>query len=187
MRLSNYAAQKNKNSASQRSEEKENLRKKEEIIEKLKALLNADEENGDKQETVRTLMKEWNETGFVPFKDKDRIYKIYHETVDELFKALNMSAARRRLDNFKSNLKNEMKEGAQGVSRERERLMRAYEAKRNEIKTYENNLGFLTCSSKKGSSLLDEMKKKMERLKDELNLLGEKIAAIDKEMSAPAE
>ena len=182
-----FFEQKNKNSASQRSEEKENLRKKEEIIEKLKALLNADEENGDKQEAVRTLMKEWNETGFVPFKDKDRIYKIYHETVDELFKALNMSAARRRLDNFKSNLKNEMKEGAQGVSRERERLMRAYEAKRNEIKTYENNLGFLTCSSKKGSSLLDEMKKKMEKLKDELNLLGEKIAAIDKEMSAPAE
>ena len=181
-----FFEQKNKNSASQRSEEKENLHKKEEIVKKLKALL-TDEEDNNKQETVKALMKEWNDTGFVPFKDKDRIYKSYHDTVDELFKALNMSAARRRLDNFKNNLKNEIKEGAQGVSRERDRLMRAYEAKRNEIKTYENNLGFLTCSSKKGSSLLDEMKKKMEKLKDELNLLNEKIAAIDKEMSAPKE
>ena len=180
-----FFEQKNKNMASQRGEEKENLKKKEEVIEKLKALLESDEE-GNKQETVRELMKEWNEIGFVPFKEKDKIYKAYHDTVDQLFKALNMSSARRRLDNFKNNLKNEMKEGGQGVSRERERLVRAYENKRNEIKTYENNLGFLTCSSKKGSSLLNEMNKKVEKLKDELNLIGEKIAAIDKETSEGA-
>lgn len=181
-----FFEQKGKNTASQRGEEKENLQKKEQVIEKLKALLETDEEE-NKQEAVRELMKEWNEIGFVPFKEKDKIYKAYHETVDQLFKALNMSAARRRLDNFKNNLKNDAKEGGQGLSRERERLVRAYENKRSEIKTYENNLGFLTCSSKKGSSLLNEMNKKMEKLKDELNLIGEKIAAIDKEMSAQAE
>ena len=181
-----FFEQKGKNTASQRGEEKENLQKKEQVIEKLKALLESDEEE-NKQDTVRELMKEWNEIGFVPFKEKDKIYKAYHETVDQLFKALNMSAARRRLDNFKNNLKNDAKEGGQGLSRERERLVRAYENKRSEIKTYENNLGFLTCSSKKGSSLLNEMNKKMEKLKDELNLIGEKIAAIDKEMSAQAE
>lgn len=181
-----FFEQKGKNTASQRGEEKENLQKKEQVIEKLKALLETDEEE-NKQEAVRELMKEWNEIGFVPFKEKDKIYKAYHETVDQLFKALNMSAARRRLDNFKNNLKNDAKEGGQGLSRERERLVRAYENKRSEIKTYENNLGFLTCSSKKGSSLLNEMNKKMEKLKDELNLIGEKIAAIDKEMSAQSE
>lgn len=181
-----FFEQKGKNTASQRGEEKENLQKKEQVIEKLKALLESDEEE-NKQDAVRELMKEWNEIGFVPFKEKDKIYKAYHETVDQLFKALNMSAARRRLDNFKNNLKNDAKEGGQGLSRERERLVRAYENKRSEIKTYENNLGFLTCSSKKGSSLLNEMNKKMEKLKDELNLIGEKIAAIDKEMSAQAE
>lgn len=181
-----FFEQKGKNTASQRGEEKENLQKKEQVIEKLKALLESDEEE-NKQDAVRELMKEWNEIGFVPFKEKDKIYKAYHETVDQLFKALNMSAARRRLDNFKNNLKNDAKEGGQGLSRERERLVRAYENKRSEIKTYENNLGFLTCSSKKGSSLLNEMNKKMEKLKDELNLIGEKIAAIDKEMSAHAE
>ena len=176
-----FFEQKGKNTASQRGEEKENLQKKEQVIEKLKALLESDEEE-NKQDAVRELMKEWNEIGFVPFKEKDKIYKAYHETVDQLFKALNMSAARRRLDNFKNNLKNDAKEGGQGLSRERERLVRAYENKRSEIKTYENNLGFLTCSSKKGSSLLNEMNKKMEKLKDELNLIGEKIAAIDKEI-----
>ena len=181
-----FFEQKGKNTASQRGEEKENLQKKEQVIEKLKALLESDEEE-NKQDAVRELMREWNEIGFVPFKEKDKIYKAYHETVDQLFKALNMSAARRRLDNFKNNLKNDAKEGGQGLSRERERLVRAYENKRSEIKTYENNLGFLTCSSKKGSNLLTEMNKKMEKLKDELNLIGEKIAAIDKEMSAQAE
>ena len=181
-----FFEQKGNNTASQRGEEKENLQKKEQVIEKLKALLESDEEE-NKQDAVRELMREWNEIGFVPFKEKDKIYKAYHETVDQLFKALNMSAARRRLDNFKNNLKNDAKEGGQGLSRERERLVRAYENKRSEIKTYENNLGFLTCSSKKGSSLLNEMNKKMEKLKDELNLIGEKIAAIDKEMSAQAE
>ena len=181
-----FFEQKGKNTASQRGEEKENLQKKEQVIEKLKALLESDEEE-NKQDAVRELMKEWNEIGFVPFKEKDKIYKAYHETVNQLFKALNMSAARRRLDNFKNNLKNDAKEGGQGLSRERERLVRAYENKRSEIKTYGNNLGFLTCSSKKGSSLLNEMNKKMEKLKDELNLIGEKIAAIDKEMSAQAE
>lgn len=181
-----FFEQKGKNTASQRGEEKENLQKKEQVIEKLKTLLESDEEE-NKQDAVKELMKEWNEIGFVPFKEKDKIYKAYHETVDQLFKALNMSAARRRLDNFKNNLKNDAKEGGQGLSRERERLVRAYENKRSEIKTYENNLGFLTCSSKKGSSLLNEMNKKMEKLKDELNLIGEKIAAIDKEMSAQSE
>ena len=181
-----FFEQNGKNTASQRGEEKENLQKKEQVIEKLKALLESDEEE-NKQDAVRELMREWNEIGFVPFKEKDKIYKAYHETVDQLFKALNMSAARRRLDNFKNNLKNDAKEGGQGLSRERERLVRAYENKRSEIKTYENNLGFLTCSSKKGSNLLNEMNKKMEKLKDELNLIGEKIAAIDKEMSAQAE
>lgn len=90
------------------------MQKKEQVIEKLKALLESDEEE-NKQDAVRELMREWNEIGFVPFKEKDKIYKAYHETVDQLFKALNMSAARRRLDNFKNNLKNDAKEGGQGL------------------------------------------------------------------------
>lgn len=178
-----FFEQRNKNNVSQRGEEKENLQKKESIIGQLKALLDNEEEE-NKQEKVKELMKEWNAVGFVPFKDKDRIYDAYRETVDQLFKTLDMSAARRHLDNFRNNLKESRESGAQGLGKERERLLRAYETKRNEIKTYENNMGFLTCSSKKGSSLLNEMNKKMEKLKDELNLLSEKIAAIDKEIAS---
>ncbi len=180
-----FFEQKNKNSASQRSEERGNLQKKEAVIEKLKALLDNEEETeNDKQAAVKEQMKEWNETGHVPFKDKDRLYKTYHDIVDQLFKALNMSASRRKLDNFKNSLKNDAKEGGQGLPRERERLMRAYEIKRNEIKTYENNLGFLTCSSKKGSSLLTELNRKVEKLKADLELVSQKIKVIDESIKA---
>lgn len=179
-----FFEQKNKVNASQRSEEHENLEKKNAIIEKLNALLENDEEN--KAETLKALMKEWNETGFVPFKEKDKIYKAYHEAVDKLYKALNLSAARRHLDNFKNNLKNNAQEGGNTLTRERDRLMRAYENMRNEIKTYENNLGFLTSSSKKGNSLVNEMNKKVEKLKDDLNLLREKIKAIEEEIAKQA-
>lgn len=174
-----FFEQKSKNTASQRNEEKENLQKKENVIERLKTLLESEEYNSD---TVKELMQEWNSIGFVPFKEKDRVYKAYHDIVDHLFKSLNSNAARRRLDSFKNNLKNSTKEGAQGLERELERLMRIYESKRNEIKTYENNLGFLTSNSKKGNSLVNEMNKKMEKLKDELQLLGEKISVLNEKI-----
>ena len=178
-----FFEQKNKATSSQRSEEKENLAKKQDVIARLKALLDDTAAEEGRQEAVRELMNEWNSIGFVPFRDKDKLYKAYHEVVDQLFKALNISANRRRLDQFKSNLKNEVSEGGQTLSRERDRLMRAYEAKKNEIMTYENNLGFLTCSSKKGSSLLNEMNKKVEKLKEELQLIADKIAAVNKEIN----
>ena len=162
----------------------DNLEKKNSMIEKLNVLLDADDEN--KAETLKALMKEWNEVGFVPFKEKDKIYKAYHEAVDKLYKALNISAARKHLDNFKNNLKNNVQEGGNTLNRERDRLLRAYENMRNEIKTYENNLGFLTSNSKKGNSLVNEMNKKVEKLKDELNLLGEKIKAIEEEIAKQA-
>lgn len=179
-----FFEQKNKVNATQRTEEHDNLEKKNSIIEKLNVLLDADDEN--KAETLKTLMKEWNEVGFVPFKEKDKIYKAYHEAVDKLYKALNISAARKHLDNFKNNLKNNVQEGGNTLNRERDRLLRAYENMRNEIKTYENNLGFLTSNSKKGNSLVNEMNKKVEKLKDELNLLGEKIKAIEEEIAKQA-
>ena len=176
-----FFEERSKATASQRNEEKENLQKKEDIIEKLKALLENNEDE-NKSDTVKALIKEWNEIGFVPFKEKDRVYKQYRETIDQIYKTLNISAARRKLDNFKNNLKNDAKDGGQTLTRERERLIRIYENKHNEIKTYENNLGFLTSNSKKGNNLVNEMNKKVEKLKDELQLLGEKITAINEKI-----
>ena len=165
--------------AGQRSEEHSNLGKKREIIEKLKAL---SEEAGDKlQEKVQKLVEEYNAIGHVPFKEKDNIYKEYHAVLDKLYKDLNISAASRALQNFKQSLKQVAERSENALDNERARLFRQYEAIKQEVQTYENNLGFLNASSKKGNSLIDEMNRKVQKLKDEMNLVREKIKAIDEE------
>lgn len=176
-----FFEQKNKATESTRNEESENLTRKQGVIEQLKAL--AENTAEDAAEQIRELTRQWNEIGHVPFKEKDKIYTEYREILDKLYKDLNISAARRRLNKFKSNLKNVTEKEGNALSRERDRLLRAYEAMKNDIQTYENNLGFLTCSSKSGNTLVNEMKKKVEKLKDELTLLREKIKSIEEEMN----
>lgn len=169
----------NSANAGTRNEERTNLEKKRGIIEQLKALA---ENAGDNiQNKVRELIDEYNAVGHVPFKEKDKLYKEYHDILDKLYKELNISTARRRLDKFKNNLKNVAEKGADALDNERARLMRRYEAIKQEVQTYENNLGFLNASSKKGNSLIDEMNRKVQKLKDDMNLVREKIKAIDAE------
>ena len=165
--------------AGQRGEERENMDKKLEIIEKLKAVA---EETGDGlAEKVQKLVEEYNAIGHVPFKEKDKLYKEYHAVLDKLYKDLNISTAKRKLSNFKQNLKQVAERGENALDNERARLFRQYEALKQEIQTYENNLGFLNASSKKGNSLIDEMNRKVQKLKDDMNLVREKIKAIDAE------
>lgn len=159
------------------NEEKANLEKKRSIVAQLKEI--ADEAESDAQDKVMDLIDEYNAVGHVPFRDKDKIYKEYHDILDRLNKELNISVARRKLDNFKSNLKNIAKHGDEAIDNERARLFRRYEQLKSEINTYENNIGFLNVSSKKGNSLIDEMNRKVLKLKDEAKLLYEKIKAID--------
>lgn len=165
-----FFEQKNKATSSQRTIEMENLAKKENIIKQLAELQAAENEQESTTEKIRQLIKEWNDTGFVPFKEKDRIYKEYHALIDKF----NLSAAEKKLSNFKSSLN---KEG--NLYRDREKLVRAYEGLKNEIHTYENNLGFLSSSSKKGNSLVNDITRKIERLKADLDLVIKKIATID--------
>ncbi|MBO7538326.1 MAG: DUF349 domain-containing protein [Prevotella sp.] len=165
--------------AGQRGEERENLEKKREIVEKLKAVA---EEAGDNiQETVQKLVEEYQAIGHVPFKEKDKLYEEYHAVLDKLYKELNISVAKRRLNNFKQSLKQVAERGENALDNERARLFRQYEAIKQEVQTYENNLGFLNASSKKGNSLIDEMNRKVQKLKDDMNLVREKIKAIDAE------
>ena len=169
----------NSANAGTRNEERTNLEKKRGIIEQLKALA---ENAGDNiQDKVRELIDEYNAVGHVPFKEKDKLYKEYHDILDKLYKELNISTARRRLDKFKNNLKNVAEKGADALDNERACLMRRYKAIKQEVQTYENNLGFLNASSKKGNSLIDEMNRKVQKLKDDMNLVREKIKAIDAE------
>ncbi|MDD7461642.1 MAG: DUF349 domain-containing protein [Prevotella sp.] len=162
-----------------RNAERDNLAKKRDIIQQLKAMLEDTVE--DAQEKVRELVDAYNKTGHVPFKDKDKLYEEYRETVDSVYKKLNMSMARKRLDDFKTNLKNVAKRGADAIDNERGKLMHRYESLKQEIITYENNLGFLNASSKKGNSLLDEMNRKVQKLKDELELVKQKVKEIDRQ------
>ena len=173
-----FEARNNAN-AGTRNEERANLEKKRSIIEQLKAM--AENAEGNIQEKVRELIDEYNAIGHVPFKEKDKLYKEYHDILDKLYKELNISTARRRLDKFKNSLKNVAEKGTDALDNERARLMRRYEAIKQEVQTYENNLGFLNASSKKGNSLIDEMNRKVQKLKDDMNLVREKIKAIDAE------
>lgn len=165
--------------ADSRNAERENLNQKRSIIEQLNAL--AEDTGEEIKEKVQKLIEQYQSIGHVPFKEKDKLYKEYHDIVDRLYKNLNISASRRRLDNFKNNLKQMADKGANVLDNERARLMRKYETIRSEVQTYENNLGFLNASSKKGNSLIDEMNRKVEKLRNEMNLVKEKIRAIDNE------
>ena len=169
----------NNANAGTRTEERANLEKKREIIVQLKALADNAEENI--QEKVRELVDQYNAVGHVPFKEKDNVYKEYHGILDRLYKELNITTARRRLDKFRSNLKSVAEKGTDALDNERARLMRRYESLKQEVQTYENNIGFLNASSKKGNSLIDEMNRKVQKLKDDMNLVREKIKAIDAE------
>lgn len=165
--------------AGARNEERENLEKKRSIIEQIKALV-ADAANATR-EKVQALTDEYNKVGHVPYKEKDALYAAYHEALDAIYKELNVSNKRRRLDDFKSNIRNMAKRGEDAIDNERGRLTRRFEQLKQEIQTYENNLGFLNASSKKGNSLIDEMNRKVQKLRDDLELVRQKIKAIDTE------
>ncbi len=178
-----FFEQKNKATSSQRSIEQENLEKKKAIIEKLNAI---DDQMDTEEATqlVRNLMKEWNGVKHVPFKEKDKIYKQYHSLIDKLFERFNISASNKKLSNFKSTISSIQEDSPQALYREREKLVRALDNMKNELQTYENNLGFLTTSSKKGNSLLTEINRKVEKLKADIELVKEKIKVVDENIKS---
>ena len=165
--------------AGQRGEEYQNLEKKRDVIARLKAA--AEEAGEGLQERVQQLVEEYQSIGHVPFKEKDKLYDEYHALLDKLYKDLNISVAKRRLSKFKDNLKQVAERGGNALDSERARLMRQYEQLKSEVQTYENNLGFLNASSRKGNTLIDEMNRKVQKLKDEVQLVRDKIKAIDAE------
>lgn len=178
-----FFEQKNLHFSSQKTEEVDNLKQKTEIIEKIS---NIDESLAPAEaiSELRGYMAEFNNVGFVPFRDKDRIYKEYRTAVDKHFDRLKVDESERRLQNFRSNM-NDMASGEKSKNKllyEREKLMRSHERLKNDIQTYENNIGFLSVSSKGGGGLVKEMQRKIESLKDELILIEKKIDVIDQSL-----
>jgi len=173
-----FFEQKNKSTSGQRNEEADNLANKKELIARVNSFVKTENSN-ESLTTLRTLMAEWNTIGHVPFKEKDKVYKEYREAVDKQFEALNVDASNRRMDSFRSNIKDLSTKGDNKLYREREKLVRAYEHLKSEIATYENNIGFFTSSSKKGGGLIQEMQRKIESLKEESKEIEKKINLID--------
>lgn len=173
-----FFEQKNKATSSLRNEEVENLNKKKGIIKEVENIINSEISDEAMTEKLKELIKEWNSIGFVPFKDKDKIYKEFHNLVNKVFDKTNLSATEKKLNSYKSTIN---KEG--NLYKEREKLVRIYERIKTEIKTYENNLGFLSSSSKKGNSLVNDISRKIERLKNDLSLTLKKIEIIDENLS----
>ena len=172
---------KNKNVSSQKSEKQTNLEAKKALIEKVKTM----DESLDTEEAITTLKEwiaEWNEIGHVPFKEKDKVYKAFHEAVDAQFDRLKVDQRDRRMKSYRNNVSEMAGKGKGKLYSERDRLMRTYERMKNDLQTYENNIGFLTISSKGGSGLVKEMERKIEKLKAEMELTVKKIEAIDENL-----
>lgn len=159
--------------------ENENLEKKRDIIARLAAL----PKDGDRQEVmpqIKALQAEWQEVGFVPFKMKDKIFAEYREICDALYDAYKGREARQRMSDFKARV-SEIKDDGNKEGRERDRLVRVCESRRNELKTIENNMGFFKVKSSAGNSMVRDMENKIKHLKEDIKELEEKIALLDAE------
>lgn len=177
-----FFEQKAKATSTQRSVEQENLTKKRAIVEQLTAIADAEGDQEQAIKQVRELTKEWNAIGHVPIKEKDKLFKQYRALVDKLYDRYNLNVSNKKLSNFKSSI-SQMQEGSQQtLAREREKLSRTLEAMRSELMTYENNIGFLTAASKKGNSLVNEINRKVEKLKADIELVKEKLKVLDENL-----
>ena len=172
-----FFEEKKKKTSGVRQTEQANLKLKKEIIAKL-GEITAETPREEAIKQVKELMAQWQEVGHVPYRDKDKVYEAYRAKVDELYKLLDMRGSQARMNNFEENI-NGMSGDENKLYRERERLMRAYEQKRNELSTYENNLGFFNSKSKSGDSMLRELERKIQRIKEDIATLEQKIKVID--------
>ena len=167
-----------------RNEEKANKEEKLGIIAQLKELAETEGENVISK--VKELQQKWSEVGHVPFRDKETLYKEYRALCDKIYDAYGVSQAKRRIEGFRQRLQQRVEKEAGSLAEERQRMARAYERMMAEIKTYENNIGFLNTDSKKGNTLVEAMNKKVEKLREELRLLAEKIRAVDEQIKEEA-
>ena len=165
--------QKKKQNVNVHAVEHDNLKAKKEVIATLKATI--EEAAEDAAQTVRDLMDRWQEIGHVPFKEKDKIYAQYRELVDKAFETLNMRGSRPRGE---GGSRPRQGGGDRNLS-ERDRLVRTYEQRMSELKTFENNMGFLTANTKSGNSLVQEMERRIVSLKEEIAELEQRIKEMD--------
>ena len=176
-----FFERRNAATSSQRTIEQENLKQKREVIEALKAI-DTNQPAAEQTKQISTLTAKWNAIGFVPFKEKDKVYKEYKTVLNAIYEKLHVKANERKLNSFRDNIG----KGGNSLQREREHLIRQYEALKNEISTYENNIGFLSVSNKKGASLVDVMRQKVDKLKQDAQVILQKIHLVEEEIEKEA-
>ncbi len=131
---------------------------------------------------IRAIINEFNAIGFVPYKEKDKIYKQFRDAVDKQFDALHIDKAYRKLDTFRTNLQDMQAQGEDKLLDGRRKLLRVYNNLKAEIAVCENNIGFFSAKSKKSEHMLREMERKINSLKEELQLIEAKIGLIDEKL-----
>lgn len=159
-----------------REQEQANLKLKRDIIERIAKL--GDEPTDDASEQIKQLADEYAAVGHVPFRNKEEIYKLYRETMDAACKKLGISS-RRRSDGSRGSNNAAQHRQDEGQTGERGRLLRRFEQLRQEVLTYENNLGFLSSKSNRANALVDEIQRKIQKLKDEIQQTRDHIKEID--------
>lgn len=174
-----FFEKKNEATSGKRKEEEDNLQHKKQVIDTLEKLLTEPSDN--LLQSVRDLQAEWNEIGHVPYNKKEKIYRRYRAICDKLYDTIHETSGHRRLETYKRNLTDK---GGTELTRERARLQNALDAKKQDITTYETNLSFFRTSSKSGNTLIAEVEKKIDRLKQDLQEITEKIKALDEQIKA---
>lgn len=170
---------KNEANKGQRKEEEANLKLKKAVIAEIEKL--AAEPGDNLLQSIRELQAKWNEIGHVPFSKKEKMYRRYRELCDKVYDTLHATAGKRRMDNFKRNV---AEKGGNELTRERNRLQNVLDAKKQDIQNYETNLTFFRSSSKKGNSIVADIEKKIERLKDDLKEITEKLKTVNEQIKA---
>ena len=159
-----------------RKEENANLEAKRVVIAQLKAL-DLETEKRQLLPVVRELQEKWNSIGHVPFKVKDALRKEYREICDAIYNSFDTKENSSRMRRFEQKVE-DIKDDSSKMKREKDTLQRQLEAKRNELKTYQNNMGFFNVKSSAGNSMLKDLERKIKLLEQDIQQIQEKIKLL---------
>ena len=170
----NFFERKAQHFAGIENEHEANLQKKLALIDEMHA---ADIKAGG-YDKIKEFQRRWSEIGYVPIKQKDAIQKKYKEAVDAMFGVLRGSERDRSMNRFKERLENMKSSSDKRMRSERERLYNKVRQMEQDIALLENNIGFFS-KSKNADTMIAEIRDKIAKAKQELQLTIEKINLID--------
>ncbi|HNX07014.1 MAG TPA: DUF349 domain-containing protein [Bacteroidales bacterium] len=158
--------------------EKENLKKKDELIEKINSFELSENKN-ENLDALKNFQRQWMEIGHVPMDSKEKLQNTYRLAIKQLMEKLKISAVEMNTMNYKNRIENlqNSPEAGRALSHERMQLEGRINMLKNDIKLWENNIGFL-ANSKKANLLKEEFENKINNTKQELALLEAKLKML---------